>query len=142
MSNRDNNDDEDEPQYIEPLTNVQSERLLRAEAVSAFNNLSKEGDEDDGVFEPKKRERDEEEVVADDEEYRRFLIEMGGGEEEVRRVLGMGDQPVTGLEPLSEGDGDEEDVKERERKVDVDRVNESLKRKGIKAKADDHFLMK
>ena len=122
-----------------PLTNVQSERLVRAEAVKAFRSFADEDDGDQGDFELKKREREEEEAVDDDEEYRRFLLEMGGGVEEVRRVLGMGDQPVVDRSLLASGDGnrvegDHGTFNEQEK---ADRA----KRKSRKAEADDNFLM-
>ena len=126
------------------MTNVQSERLLRADAISAFHALADEAEEQNCDFEPKKREKDEDEALADDEEYRRFLLEMGGGEDEVRRVLGMGDQPVNGLRPISDEDeiDDGEEKEEEEAKVNVGWAKGHVKRTARKTEVDDNFLMK
>lgn len=140
LSNTTADEDQDKPQLIAPMTNVQSERLMRAEALSAFRSLANDDAEEEGKFEPKRREKDEEQVVADEEEYRSFLLEMGGGEEEVRRVLGMGDQPVPGRLPVAEHDLEEDQGDEVWSVRGAGRRAKKKSRK--KAKEDDDFLMK
>lgn len=74
----------------------------------------------------------------DDEEYRKFLLEMGGGEEEVRKILGMGDQPVSKAR-LS----DEEDIEGVAAVTQPKKLTKrAIKKKERKAKEDDDFLMK
>lgn len=131
------NAEEISQEHVEPLTHVQTQYKLRTEAVSAFKALAdsseSDGDDEGGLL--TKRKKDESEVDEDDEEYRRFLLEMGGGEEEVRKILGMGDQPINTArtdeeEPRAEG---YEAKKVRKRKA---------KAQARKAKEDDDFLMK
>lgn len=70
------------------------------------------------------------------------MLEFGGGEEEVRKILGMGDQPAI-LKVL----GDEEEEGEEEKSAVSKIEKEEMKRqkqekKAKKAKDDDDFLMK
>ncbi|WVF68419.1 hypothetical protein IAT40_003184 [Kwoniella sp. CBS 6097] len=138
-----NADDEAENDYPEePLTHVQSERLLRQEAVSAFKSLGDDSDEE-GEF-IQKRDKEVEDVEQDDVEYRQFLLEMGGGEDEVRKVLGMGDQPVAGVivdEDDDEGRYDEakQSALSKVEKAELKAKKEKMKEK--KVKADEDFLM-
>ncbi|WVR07983.1 hypothetical protein IAU60_005026 [Kwoniella sp. DSM 27419] len=143
LSGQNVDDEDDQPE--EPMTHVQSERRMREEAVSAFKGLADDSDDEDVI---QRRDKDEVEVEQDDEEYRQFLLEMGGGEEEVRKALGMGDQPVTAR--LTDDDDDEEDgqqpVKQRTtaalskvEKAELKAKKQAKKEK--KAKADDDFLM-
>ena len=113
------------------MTNVQAERKLRAEAVSAFHTLADEDDEND-TFELKKRDIQQDEGEDDSEEYRKFLLEMGGGEEEVRRVLGTSDRS----EPDYRNGVEEEEGEEEEERV------HAARRSHRKVKGDDDFLMK
>ncbi|ADV23921.1 ribosome biogenesis-related protein, putative [Cryptococcus gattii WM276] len=134
-------DQEEELDFDEPLTHVESQRRLRQEAVSAFKTLAAEsGDESDEDF-IQKRETDDQEIDEGDEEYKRFMLEFGGGEEEVRKILGMGDQPAI-LKVL----GDEEEEGEEEKSAVSKIEKEEMKRqkqekKAKKAKDDDDFLM-
>ncbi|WVW86838.1 hypothetical protein I302_108893 [Kwoniella bestiolae CBS 10118] len=135
------NIEDDEEEQGEPLTYVQSRRKLQEEAISAFNTLASDDDEsDDGGF-IKKREKDEGEEEMEDQEYRQFLLEMGGGEDEVRKILGMGDQPVSvALEEIPEEDGEEKEaVLSKAEKVELQPKKKVKKEK--KAKKDDEFLM-
>ncbi|EIW71389.1 hypothetical protein TREMEDRAFT_67737 [Tremella mesenterica DSM 1558] len=119
----------------EGLTHVQSQAKLRAETVDAFKALAKDDDEDeDGegfVLQP----RPVVEHERDQDEYRKFLLEMGGGEEEVRKLLGMGDQPLALA--LQEDENGEE---RQETKVS-DLKSSRNKRKNVKVKQDEDFLM-
>lgn len=131
-----------EEEDTEPLTHVQSQYKLRNEAVSAFKALAEDsdddGDGDDGLLQ--KREKQDVEVDEDDEEYRRFLLEMGGGEEEVRKILGMGDQPV---QTARLSDDDEEQEATVPAVMQPKKLTKrAIKKKERKAKEDDDFLMK
>lgn len=126
-----------EEEEAEPLTHVQSQYKLRNDAVSAFKALAADSDDDEdtegGLL--TRRQRPEAEVDEDDEDYRRFLLEMGGGEDEVRKILGMGDQPVTTArveDQEARAEGSEAKTKRRRR----------AKAQARKAKEDDDFLMK
>ncbi|ORY34649.1 KRI1-like family C-terminal-domain-containing protein [Naematelia encephala] len=126
-----------------PLTNVQSERLLRQEAVSAFKTLAESDEDEDEDFDLKPRVKDEEDEEIEAEEYRRFLLEMGGGEEEVRKVLGLGEQSTSNVREAEPADTEsgEEDAVQEVKKEQKQKDNKSGLRKEIKAKADDDFLM-
>jgi protein KRI1 len=130
-------DDEDEDEQ-EPLTHVESQYRLRNEAVSAFKSLADESEEEDAEGGLVKREKEEKEVDLDDEEYRRFLLEMGGGEDEVRKILGIGENPVNTVRI-------EEDEIEEAEPVQVEgkkkKKVKSEKSREKKAKQDDDFLM-
>ena len=132
-----------EPDFSEPLTNVQSERLLRQEALDAFKSFGGEesdGEEDDGFL--KKRVKSEHELKEEEAAYRKFLLESGGGEDEVRKVLGL--QPKTVQkedeeEDMSEGDSDDGEVVTSEAGVEALTSTQNPK----KAKqSNDDFLMK
>lgn len=91
-----------------------------------------------------RREKDEEEADQDDEEYRRFLLEMGGGEAEVRKILGMGEQPVPAVrldedEDVTEGLAADAEVSEKDLRK---QKKKAAKRQERKVKEDDDFLMK
>ncbi|RXK37989.1 hypothetical protein M231_04775 [Tremella mesenterica] len=119
----------------EGLTHVQSQAKLRAETVDAFKALVKDDDEDeDGegfVLQP----RPVVEHERDQDEYRKFLLEMGGGEEEVRKLLGMGDQP------LALALQEDENGEERQDSKVSDQKSSRNKRKNVKVKQDEDFLM-
>nr|XP_031858396.1 uncharacterized protein CI109_006159 [Kwoniella shandongensis]KAA5525468.1 hypothetical protein CI109_006159 [Kwoniella shandongensis] len=138
-----NNADDEEEDQPEPLPYVQSQYILRQEAVSAFKSLVPEDDEEeDDEFGPVKRDKDDEEVDQDEEEYRQFLLEMGGGEEEVRKILGMGDAPVAKhLEVDSEDEEEQEEEKVLSKVEKEELAARKLEKKAKKAKADDDFLM-
>ncbi|KAK4684486.1 protein KRI1, partial [Tremellales sp. Uapishka_1] len=132
-----------------PLTHVQSERVLRAEALSAFQNFGAEVDEEDEDV-LVKRQKDEEEEEGEEEEYRKFLLEMGGGEEEVRKVLGLGGEggDADADDESDESDGSEEESvaidAKAESKVKVEKPGKGeivTRRKEQKVKSDDDFLM-
>jgi hypothetical protein len=147
----------------QPLTHVQSQAQLRSEAVSAFNALTGDDDDDSddeagtGDLEERvdgllvKRQKGGDEVEEDEEDYRKFLIDMGGGEEAVRKILGMGDQPVPRVAIDAENEeGQSDDAAEggkkvggisKEEKRSRRRAKEE-KKKEVKAKQDDDFLMK
>ncbi|WVO18487.1 hypothetical protein L204_106204 [Cryptococcus depauperatus] len=130
--------DEDE----EPLTHVQSEQLLRQEAVNAFHSLVENSDDFDDEF-IKKREKDAGDKDQGDQDYREFLLEMGGGEDEVRKLLGMGDQPAV-LEILEEEEKGEIELENRAvlSKVEKEEMEKNkAERHAKKAKNDDDFLM-
>ncbi|WVQ95967.1 hypothetical protein IAU59_003066 [Kwoniella sp. CBS 9459] len=139
-----NDEDEDEnDRFDEPLTHVQSERLLRQEAVSAFKSLGDDSDEEGDFIQ--KRDKEAEDPEQDDVEYRQFLLEMGGGEDEVRKVLGMGDQPISGIVADEDDEGEEryDEAKQsalsKVEKAELKAKKEKKKEK--KAKADEDFLM-
>ncbi|WWC95448.1 hypothetical protein V866_002312 [Kwoniella sp. B9012] len=136
-----NQEDDEDGENEQPLTYVQSERKLKEEAVSAFKALASDDSDDDGDEFIKKREKDEGEEDMEDEEYRQFLLEMGGGEAEVRKILGMGDQPIsTNLEETVEDEKGEKDVVLS--KVEKEEIAAKKKaKKEKKAKKDDEFLM-
>ncbi|KAK8849750.1 hypothetical protein IAR55_005085 [Kwoniella newhampshirensis] len=139
----DNANDEDEEQQPEPLPYVQSQRLLREQAVSAFKALASDDDDnEEDDFVPKKRDKDEDEADQDEEEYRQFLLEMGGGEEEVRKVLGMGDAPVTKhTAPDSDAEEEQEEARVLSKVEKEEMIARKAEKKARKAKADDDFLM-
>lgn len=128
--------------------------MLREGAVNAFKSLAAESeDEDDGDgFLLKARDKEEVDEGKDDEQYRRFLLEAGGGEEEVRKILGMGQQPgwagADEEEEVIATDGvpTKEKKKKKKSKKDNGEQEEVLKerkeRKERKDKNDDDFLMK
>ena len=125
------------------MTHVQSEAKLRAETLNAFRSFvddeKHDASSDDDEFVPKKRgeAKDDEE---DEDEYRNFLLEMGGGEDQVRKLLGMGDQPVAAA--LGSDDSSDDGVADKVPLSKVERVEVAEKRKDAKAKRDDDFLMK
>ena len=88
-----------------------------------------------------KREKEEKEVDLDDEGYRQFLLEMGGGEDEVRKILGIGENPVNTVRidedevEAEEGAPIEAEGKKKKKKVKSEKSREK------KAKQDDDFLM-
>ncbi|OCF34319.1 hypothetical protein I316_03833 [Kwoniella heveanensis BCC8398] len=141
-----NEDDDENDRPEEPLTHVQSERLLRQEAVSAFKALGDDEDDDDAGEFIQKRHKEDEDVEQDDIEYRQFLLEMGGGEAEVRKVLGMGDQPVSGV-IVDDEEGDDEERYDEAKQRALSKVEKAElkakkeKKKAKKAKADEDFLM-
>lgn len=132
-----------EPDFSEPLTNVQSERLLRQEALDAFKSFAadeSEGEEDDGFL--KKRVKSEHELKEEEAAYRKFLLESGGGEDEVRKVLGL--QPKTVQkeeddEDMQDGDSDDGEVLDGQ--ADAEDSTSTQKPKKAKQSNDD-FLMK
>ena len=137
LSGRADEDDEEE----QPLTHVESQYRLRNEAVSAFKSLADESEEEDAEGGLVKREKEEKEVDLDDEEYRRFLLEMGGGEDEVRKILGIGENPVNTVR-IDEDEVEAEEAapievegKKKKKKVKSEKSREK------KAKQDDDFLM-
>jgi protein KRI1 len=135
-------DDQEEDQ---PLTHVESQYRLRNEAVSAFKALADDeddGDEDEEAGGLVKREREEAAIDVDDEEYRRFLLEMGGGEEEVRKILGMGDQPIKTARVSDEEDEGTALDAGTGVKPEKKKKKKSAKSQERKAKQDDEFLMK
>lgn len=135
-------DQEEELDSDEPLTHVESQRRLRQEAVSAFKTLAAEsGDESDEDF-IHKRETDDQEIDEGDEEYKRFMLEFGGGEEEVRKILGMGDQPAI-LKVLGDEGEEGEEEKSAVSKIEKEEMKrQKQEKKAKKAKDDDDFLMK
>lgn len=62
---------------------------------------------------------------------------MGGGEEEVRKILGMGDQPVRNARISDEEDDGVAPVTQPKKLT-----KRAIKKKERKAKEDDDFLMK
>ncbi|OWZ60901.1 hypothetical protein AYX15_06854, partial [Cryptococcus neoformans] len=132
---------EEEPESAEPLTHVESQRRLRQEAVSAFKTLAEESDDESDEEFIRKREKDAQEVDENDEEYKKFMLEFGGGEEEVRKILGMGDQPAILKVLESEGEEDEEE-KAAVSKIEKEEMERQKREKEAKkAKDDDDFLM-
>jgi protein KRI1 len=129
-----------------PLTNVQSERVLRQQALSAFQNFGADDDDEDdegGGLVRKTDVKGVREEEKEEEEYRQFLLEMGGGEEAVRKVLGMGDEPVTGHRETIDDEVDTEVKSEAKAPVSkVEREEMAKKKKAIKARAEEDFLMK
>lgn len=121
------------------LTNVQTERLVRAEALSAFHTFADE-DEEEGDFQLKPRKGGDDQIKEEDDgEYRRFMLEMGGGEEEIRRVLGTAKHPATRFPSNGGLDEDDDAASEAEEK------RERPVTKGArdqKVEEDDDFLMK
>jgi protein KRI1 len=138
-------DVEEEEEERQPLTHVESQYKIRNEAVSAFKALADDldsGSDDEQAGGLVKREREEAAVDVDDEEYRRFLLEMGGGEEEVRKILGMGGEPIKTAR-ISDDEADAvAEVGGEGVKVEKKKKKKSAKSKEIKAKQDDEFLMK
>ncbi|WWD04222.1 hypothetical protein V865_002290 [Kwoniella europaea PYCC6329] len=136
-----NQEDDEDGENEQPLTYVQSKRKLKEEAVSAFKALASDDSDDDGEEFIKKREKDEGEEDMEDGEYRQFLLEMGGGEDEVRKILGMGDQPIsTALDETVENEKGEKDVVlAKVEKEEIAAKKQAKKEK--KAKKDDEFLM-
>ena len=138
------NDAENEETYEQrddrapPMTYVQEERKMRKDAIDAFKSFAGD-DADDGEddFAPVKREKDEKEEDEADEGYRQFLLEMGGGEDEVRRLLGMGDQPVSHVRDVAEEL--EGQTQGEEKKKESSKKRE--KRLAKKKQDDDSFLM-
>ncbi|KIR34208.1 protein KRI1 [Cryptococcus deuterogattii MMRL2647] len=134
-------DQEEELDSAEPLTHVESQRRLRQEAVSAFKTLAAEsGDDSDEDF-IQKRETDAQEIDDGDEEYKKFMLEFGGGEEEVRKILGMGDQPAI-LKALADEEEEGEEEKAAVSKIEKEEMaRQKQEKKAKKAKDDDDFLM-
>ena len=142
----DNNDEE--VGHQEPLTNVQEQRLLRKDAIDAFKSLAGDDEEEDDDFVLKKREGDDGDKRDDAEEYRRFLLEMGGGEDEVRKILGMGDQPAWQADEALDGEdasaSSEDKISKKSKKNKKSALSE-VEREEIQSKkraADEDFLMK
>ena len=133
-----------------PLTNVQADRLLRANAINAFKSLAHDDDDDemsDGEeyagFVLKPRGKDEDETAKEDAEYRRFLLEIGGGEEQVRKILGMGDQPVSWSPDEEVQMNEEGETGKALSKVERKEFKAEKKaKKEKKGQEDDEFLMK
>ena len=126
------NDEDVEMEQEPPMTYAQEERKMRKDAIDAFKAFGEDGDEDD--FVPVKRQKEEKEVDEADEGYRQFLLEMGGGEDEVRRLLGMGDQPVSHVRDVEEETPEAGSVKKESDK-------KKQKRLARKRQDDDSFLM-
>jgi protein KRI1 len=131
----------------EPLTNVQSERLLRQEALDAFKSFGadeSEGEEEDGFLQ--KRVKTENELKEEEAAYRQFLLESGGGEDEVRRVLGF--QPKTSTDDVAASDDasdsdDGEVIDGQEGSAPTAPASMSAEKRTKKPKqSDDDFLMK
>ncbi|AAW45496.1 ribosome biogenesis-related protein, putative [Cryptococcus deneoformans JEC21] len=134
-------DQDEDSESAEPLTHVESQRRLRQEAVSAFKTLAEESDDESDEEFIQKREMDAQEVDEDDEEYKKFLLEFGGGEEEVRKILGMGDQPAI-LKVLESEGGEDEEEKAAVSKIEKEELERQKQEKEAKkAKDDDDFLM-
>jgi protein KRI1 len=140
LSGQVNEPEDDDPngERAPPMTYAQEERKMRKDAIEAFKNFGGDGAEDDeDDFAPVKREQDEDEQDEADAGYRQFLLEMGGGEDEVRRLLGMGDQPVSHVRDVQDeaeaSQAGEEKKKESEKK--------KQKRLAKKRQDDDSFLM-
>ncbi|WRT69784.1 uncharacterized protein IL334_006775 [Kwoniella shivajii] len=134
------NNDEDTEASTEPLTYVQSRRLMQEEAISAFQSLADGESDEEGDF-IKKRDKNEGEEEQDDDEYRQFLLEMGGGEDEVRKILGMGDQPISGVFEASDIEDGKDQVASVSKVEKKEIVAKKKATKEKKAKKDDEFLM-
>ncbi|WWC73610.1 uncharacterized protein I206_107582 [Kwoniella pini CBS 10737] len=132
----DNAEEEEET----PLTYVESRRKIQEDAISAFKSLADDVSDEEADF-ITKRDRDEGEENMEEEEYRKFLLEMGGGEDEVRKILGMGDQPTSIV--LEENEqSDDANIKEADTKTEsLDLKPKRKTKKERKAKNDDEFLM-
>lgn len=144
-------DEDEEDNAAEPLTNVQEQRILREGAINAFKSLAGDGEDsasedEEAGFLLKPRSKEEEEVEQEDEEYRKFLLDMGGGEEEVRKILGMGEQPAWKAEeeaaPVSEGKKEKKKRKKDAALSQVEKEEIDKEKREKKEKKDDDFLMK
>ncbi len=135
------------------MTHVQSERLLRQEALSAFQKFGEDEDSDDeaegGLVVRRANGSDDVEVDVNnkgkrDQGYREFLLEMGGGEEEVRELLGVAQTKWSGHREDSGDEGEAEanvDLSVNQELVRTEKEKSKAERKAKKAKADEDFLM-
>ncbi|WWC65922.1 uncharacterized protein I303_108544 [Kwoniella dejecticola CBS 10117] len=136
------NGGDDEQEDEKPLTYVESRRKIQEDAITAFKLLADDESDEEGDF-ITKREKGEGEDDMEEAEYRQFLLEMGGGEDEVRKILGMGDQPIstTLVEESITGDEKAEKTEPISKAEKAEQKAKKKAKKERKTKNDDEFLM-